>query len=517
MLPSLGTEDTVQLMTSDKTESWKSGPRNRREFWTVLSVISIFYLLAVRFANLRPVWFDELFTFHIARASSLRQLWSWEVRFDNHTPTAYLLSRVSMGIFGPTPFGLRFPSMVEFYFGSLAILVYVRRKANLAFAVLAVLLLWAVTPTLFYAVEARSYALIFLSFACLLLCWDTAVRDSSRRLALAGIALSTFGLTVAHMFAPFTLLAFVCAECVRFARRRSPDYPLWIALFAPMMAMAIYIPLLPAARVIISAIPASRHTIGAFYEEAFGAPILILVLLVLLCGPWKLDSNKTATIFWPEEIALFLFLFLNPVWLILILIYRHGTFYNRYCLTTEVAVIVAFTVVLPRRIKFNPRAAYAASLVLALFILKAQFHQRVYLGAPRDASFLQSIYPELPIVVGEGQVFSEMNYYEKPAILSRLYYLQDRQASLQFTHTNFFQDFESPETMKAAGYPYVANVSSYKDFVRQHQQFLLLSAPERYVFAKLRSEGASFTFLGDYQSTMSYLDTTLYLVTLPAR
>jgi hypothetical protein len=62
-----------------------------------------------------------------------------------------------MSIFGQTPFGLRFPSMMEFYSGSVAILPYFRRKAGIAFAAFAVLLMWAAVLTLYYAVEARPY------------------------------------------------------------------------------------------------------------------------------------------------------------------------------------------------------------------------------------------------------------------------------------------------------------------------------------------------------------------------
>jgi hypothetical protein len=59
-----------------------------------------------------------------------------------------------MSILGPTPFGLRFPSMVEFYAGSMVTLLYVKRKAGIAFAALAVLMLWAAGPPLYCAVEA---------------------------------------------------------------------------------------------------------------------------------------------------------------------------------------------------------------------------------------------------------------------------------------------------------------------------------------------------------------------------
>jgi hypothetical protein len=43
--------------------------------------------------NRRYVWFDELFTFDIARSASLKQLWYRELKFDCNPPSVYLLSR----------------------------------------------------------------------------------------------------------------------------------------------------------------------------------------------------------------------------------------------------------------------------------------------------------------------------------------------------------------------------------------------------------------------------------------
>lgn len=487
----------------------------KREFWPVIVTLTTLYVIAVAIGNRRYVWFDELFTLNIARAPSLIQLWQRELRFDNHTPTAYLLSRGSMAIFGQTPLGLRLPTMVEFYFGSIAILLYVRRKAGTPFAVLAVLLLWAVAPTLHYAVEARSYGLIFLSFSYLLLSWDTAIRSQPRRLALFGVGGSTLLLLLSHMFAVFSLLGFVAAETVRSLRRRKLDGPLWLSLILPMFGMLIYIPLVRASRNIVFATNAGLHTTMLFFEGTLGAAIIPVVLLVLLLTPPTRRSKTSGTTFSPEEIALLICLLLNPIFLNLVLMYRQGIFYDRYCLTTQVAIVVALVILLPYRIRLNRWAAYGASLVVVVFLIKTQIWDVLRYPSPRNAAFLESIDPSLPIVAGEGQVFAEMNNYEDPVVLSRLYYLKDRQASLQFSHTNFFQDFEAPDEMKAAGFPYRANIEPYEEFVHRHRQFLLLSRPDRWVFVKLLSEGASITFLGDYKNAMPYLDSTLYVVRVP--
>lgn len=487
----------------------------KREFWLVFAALTILYVFAVAIGNSRYVWFDELLTFDISRSASLQQLWYREVRFDCNPPSVYLLSRTSMAIFGQTPLGLRFPSMMEFYLGSMAILLYVRRKAGIAFAAFAVLLLWAAAPTLYYAVEARPYALVFLSFACLLLSWDTAIRAQTRRLALFGVAISTLALTAAHFLAPFTLFAFITAEAIRFSRRRQPDYPLWTALLVPMLAMLFYLPFVGSCGRVVFPVHASYNTIVIFFEDTFGSPIISVAMLAVLLVPTTEGNGITTTRFRREEVALLASMFLCPILLNLFLIHRQATFYNRYCLASQVAILVAITILLPFRMRLNGRAAYAGSILLVFFLLKIQVWHIMRYPPPRDASFLGVIDPDLPLVIGEGQVFMEMNQYENAVLLSRVFFLKDQQASMQYQHTNFFQDFEAPDLLKQAGFPFTANVASYSGFVQQHRQFLLLGSPVEWVFAKLLRSGASISFVGDYRGSMPYLDTTLYRVTMP--
>ena len=419
-----------------------------------------------------------------------------------------------MSLFGATPFGLRFPSMVEFYFGSMAILFYVRRKVGLAFAAVAVLMLWAVGPTLYYAVEARAYALLFLSFACLLLSWDTAIHQKPRGLALFGISLSTLALAGAHVFAPFTLFAFIVAEAVRFRRLRTPDYPLWAALFVPMLGMLLYIPLIRLYGGIVFHAPASYNTIIVFFEDTFGASIMGFVLLAALLIPFRDKTERALPRFSAEELALFGCMFLSPVLLNLVLMHRHGMFYNRYGVTSQVAILAALAILLAYRLRLNRFAAYAAATVLVLAILKLQVWHPLLYPAPLKTGALVSVRPNLPIVVGEGQVFMEMNQRENQSFLDRLYFLKDQQASLQYAQTNYFQDFEAPDVLQKAGFPFTANVAPYSTFVREHTQFLLLGSPTEWVFLKLRASGASIAFAGDYSDAMPYMDRTLYLVTM---
>jgi hypothetical protein len=110
-----------------------------------------------------------------------------------------------------------------------------------------------------------------------------------------------------------------------------------------------------------------------------------------------------------------------------------------------------------------------------------------------------------------------MNQYENAKMLSRLFFLKDPQASMQYLHTNIFQDFEAPDVMQKAGFPFTANVAPYATFVHQHRQFLLLGSPVDWVFSKLLGNGATISFVGDYRGSMPYMDTTLYRVTMPSQ
>jgi hypothetical protein len=506
--------DQQEIVIAPSSTEQRTG---QKELWLVVAALTVLYLLVIAIGNRRYVWFDELLTFDIARSASLPQLWDRLVRFDCNPPATYVLSRISMAMVGPTPLGLRLPSMIEFYLGSMAVLVYVRRKAGTAFAAAAMLMVWAVGPTLYYAVEARPYALLFLSFACLLLSWDTAVKANRPLWTLAAVSLSTLGLASAHVFAPFTLFAFILAELIRFRRLRKPDYPLWAALLLPMLATLIYIPLIRLYGGVVFSFPANFNTLLLFFTDTFGPSVMAFVLLAVLLVPSHKPAQTAKAQFLPEETALFAWMFFVPVLLNFMLMHRHGMFYNRYCLPSQAAILVVLTIFLAHRLGFHRMAGYAAAAVLILAILKYQVWHPLRYPSPQRTGVLSSISPELPIVIGDGRAFFEMNHREAPGLLQRFYFLKDREAALHYAHTNYFQDFEAPGEMQKADFPLNANVEPYSSFVLGHHQFLLLDDPGGYVYSKLSASGASLVLLGDFSDAMPYVVEKLYAVTLPTR
>jgi hypothetical protein len=349
-----------------------------------------------------------------------------------------------------------------------------------------------------------------------LLSWDVAVKANRPGWALLAVSISSLALAGSHVFAPFTLFAFILAEAVRFRRLRKPDYPLWAALLLPAMAMLLDIPLVRLYGGVIFGIHVSYNTLILFFAETFGAPIMAFVLLAIMLVPSP-ESERKHSPFLPEEAALFAWMFLTPVLLNFVLWHRHGVFYNRYGLPSQVAILTLLAVFLAYRAGMNRVAAYAACAVLILALLKNQFWHPLRFPSPQGIGVLASVDPGLPIVVGDGRSFFEMNHREPPGLMRRLYYLKDRQASLEYAQTNFFQDFEAPDDMQKAGFPLPANVASYSSFVGLHPQFLLLDGPTGWVLPKLRACGASVVFVQDYSDAMPYIGTALYSVTMPSK
>ena len=487
------------------------------ELWTVLGALTLLYVVAVLEANRRFVWFDELFTLDLAKARTIPLLFQLIRKFDFQPPAGYLLSRFSMGLFGQSPFGLRFPSMLEFYIGSMALFFLARRKTGVSYAAAAVLLLWS--GTIFqYSTEARPYALLMMSFSTLLLCWEIATTSEKRGLALWGAALSNLGMLSAHVLAPISLFPFLVAEVVRFSRTRKTDFALWTALLVPVAAMALYIPFLHGYGSLYFP-PAYQASLGRIVFFYFDTIKLVSVasflavcaaLIVPQVKPWSGPVRGGR----PEEMVLLGLILLNPILLNIALMRTHGAFWDRYAITTWATIYIGMAILLGLRLNCNRYAGYAAAAVLLVFCVRTDVFLPSSTPTVKDASAIAGIRPDLPLVDAGGVTFFEMNHYEKPDLLSRLYYLKDRSAAMNYTHTNLFEDRGFGDGMKPY-FPISGSVNSYADFVHEHREFLVLGtygAPEDWLLRKLHDDGAQLTWLGAYP--LPYVDSNLYLVSL---
>jgi Dolichyl-phosphate-mannose-protein mannosyltransferase len=506
----------ISTRSVEQTSEARSPSESSYELWSVLAALTVLYVAAVLVANRRFVWFDELFTLDIAKAKSIPQMWMLSRRFDFQLPAGYLLSRLSMKVFRESKLGLRFPSMLEFYVGSMVLFFYVRRKVGIAYAAAALLILW-MAETFPYATEARPYALLLMFFSILLLCWDVATHSENRSLALWGAAIANLGMLSAHFFAPLSLFPFLAAEAVRFRRTRKPDFALWTALLLPTAAIAFYIPALDryAALYFPSLFEASWSRIPHFYYDAIDVIGVALFLAVFAALLVPRDKSRLTALGWRrEELVLLGCVLLNPILLNILLMRRHGAFWDRYAITTEAVMYIGIPILLGLRLRGNRLAGYTAAAILLVFCVQTDIWLTISKPSLQDATVLAPIRRDLPLVAASGVTFFEMNHHEKPDILSRLYFLKDRSVAMEYTHTNLFEDRGFGDGMRPY-FPISAKVVSYADFIHRYREFLVLGtydAPEEWLLQKLDDDGARLTWLGTYE--VPYADTNLYLVDL---
>jgi hypothetical protein len=88
--------------------------RNRYVF-LLLASLGYFSVTIYR-AQHQLFWFDEIFTFYIARLPNIASIWNACMHgVDFNPPLLYLLTRWSQGIFGVNELGTRMPEVVGFW------------------------------------------------------------------------------------------------------------------------------------------------------------------------------------------------------------------------------------------------------------------------------------------------------------------------------------------------------------------------------------------------------------------
>jgi hypothetical protein len=491
---------------------------------------------------------DELFTFYIAQAPTLRQLLTLTRTIDLHPPLFYLLARASFAIFGVSAWSCRLPSTLAFLLTTGILFWLVKGMLSPLHGLIPVLLLWS-SPFSYLASEARPYSLLLCFTTLVLASWYQAIgRPDGRRWALFGIALGGFGLFLSHVLALFSCLAFITAESVRWWIRRKSDWQLWAVSLVPSVAALSYLPLIRLRSGVLYAeqYQATPWRVASSYWEVFRFLATPLTLIILIAVAWLFVSKQRNTTFQRDSPAtgvplraLLLFLFLVPLE-VGVLFARTGTaFFERYGVVMLIPCVVFPAVFLGYRTHCDRLAASGVAILLAtLLILNTSgkawlvgqlsdlFQPKVaarllYLislppmGSPPlktpivppylerelyavpPVSHLNTVEPGLPLVAGNGPTFLELDKYEDAALTQRLYLLTNHEAASSIAHSTVFDNYGQAQAV----FPIRGQVETYCAFVREHTQFLVLGGynhPDTWLLRKLEMDGARLSIVGTY-------------------
>lgn len=490
--------------------------------WLVVGFLTVFYILAILIPANLILWHDELYTFYIARSGSWHEFIESIRQLDLNPPLIYLLTGLSQRVFGNAPYATRLPEIVAFYLMSMGCLYFVARRSGWLWGAFTVLLIWY-GPCLYFATQARPYALLMAFFTLTLLSWDRAVQsNSSRRLALAGVAIGCTGMMMSHVFGIFSIGPFILAEMVRWYRSRHADWALWACVLLPLGLVGTYVPLMNQFDVV--AFPTQyqagpRKVVSYFYKWAYLniCPGLLAALLAALAssrGVKEAEGGRSA--FSSAHIALFVGFLLPPLLINAVLMRTHGAFWDRYCITSGVAIYVALGLFLSYKFGASRFTALTSTVVIGGLLVGSNI-----IAPYMDQQARKRVVPkinfatfrsDLPFVAASGLTFVEMDHNESEKFKGRLYYLTDRESALKYAHATLFEGL--PKV--AQHFPIRGHVEPYHQFLREHHRFLVIGNneyPEDWLMKKLRDDGAELTFLGDFFTP--YKDAAVYEVRMP--
>ncbi|WP_419806803.1 glycosyltransferase family 39 protein [Terriglobus sp.] len=479
----------------------------------------IYMLFALRSIAGRPMWFDELFTFHIAQAPTLGQMFAQLRALDLNPPLTYLLTRASMHLLGANALGARTPETLAF-FAAMVFLgrLVARRFGNLYGFAASTLLLASPTGDLF--TEARPYAVMVAALA--LGWWMTeaaAEQPAPWRLALVFLA-GCAALLSQALAVPAWLLLIAVILLFREWRR-------------PALVAAAALPLLvtPLLRGFIAE---HGHTIFppsflptptmvfAFYNARFVREEILLVLtaIVLLstAGFAALRGSSGWGLRRPEWAVALLWTAL-PGMLMLWFMVTRAAFFYRYGSAASLGVAVIAIALLAR---WTSGRRSAALIVAVLALLESH----ALPGALLQLRHLRRVQPvplacvpcqlaaqmHLPLVDANGLTYVEMAQRESSATLANTFYLQDLDAAHSLAHASIFDHLDRvQQTFNLADRVVDAN-----QFVQTHRRFLVYgsySYPEQWLLRKLKQDGARLQLVNE--SIGSYADQDTWLVELP--
>jgi hypothetical protein len=480
----------------------------------VLPVWIVAYFSVLWPAAHRPLWYDELFTYYVSMSPTWERFWGSVLHVDLNPPLGYLFVRLSIAVFGDTPFNARIPSMLAFLLASLLTSHLISQRWGGGFGLATLGIFWSFTLTS-YAVEVRCYGILLAFFCIAALCWLNAIEFSHWTRLHTGLALALAAMFLTHCFSPPFAAAIGVGEIVRTVVTKRIDKRVWAALLAPLSILPLYIPLVRNAQQVLTpvAFQSTPISIPKFYL-AILAPVLPAIGIILLY--WLATHRKGDQVPWhelakPHEIAFCIAAFLAPSITIGYCIYSGLPFWPRHGIGAVLAGTLLLAGLLTSVAKRNSRVAVAAAgLILILFCVTKAGTGKLAERYQNISTAYRTIRPELPFVTASGLTFLEMDHRESPEFIHRLYDLTDHESAVHY-HTNIFEYLP----ILKQWFPIRANIESYRDFTGRNRQFLVLATrgfPEDWLLPKLDEDGADIRLLREENT--GYRDRELYEVTL---
>lgn len=430
-----------------------SQPRKRPERVTIIFLLALSWIAAAALyrAAEKHLWFDELFTYIVARQAPADQWTALEKGIDAMPPPFYLISAAGFQA-GPRPeIGLRMMPLAGCVVMQVALFVLVRRKAG-ALAGLFAALIPAVTTARIYYIEARPYGLVLGFVALALVFWPRL----DRKPAAAGFAAALLLAVFCHYYAVFAVFSFAAAEGVRTVMRKEIRWTAWLSFAGTALPFVICWHLIARFRELYGpafwAKPTLRETLTSFdlllnLPHAFGLSLVALLAaaaFVAIYKAWRMNDPVWTEM--TDELLAGLFLLAVPLFGLALAKATAGAYTHRYVLPAILGVSVSGGLLAAQWRRTGQMAA-ATFLLLIVVRQEAGPMLRLVTGGVPDVAVppglklvTETLDSELdkrvPIVISSGLAYMPIAHYAPPDYGSRIAALADPGSAIRTIQTD---------------------------------------------------------------------------------
>ncbi len=414
--------------------------------WLLLAMYSVvLWDSLLSLAKERLLWHDELFTYYMAQLPGYTAIWNGlSGGLEIHPPLSYWLVHLSHSIAGKSEWATRLPVIVAFWLTTLIMYWIVARATDAVHGFIA-MLLPSLTMGVYFAYEARGYAIATMFSASAILFWQMSKSGIGRPWTPALVGLSIAGACYSHYYGILLLAPFSIAELAWSRRNNRLDRQIWLSLAA---GAASTLPLLPLMR---SASRSSSTFWSAYkgawpvtkaYFELFWKPMVLVGLVSLAADQFIRRDPPPVLPSEGEDVMLTAsggilaagFALMPACCLILAYAVTHA-FIGRYVLFSVTGVIVALVLSFFRRYGHQPAIAVAllalasATAIVEVHVRRERLEEQsteqpLSAGTRELVKVLEGLEsrPLEPILLAE-HLFLPAWHYGSPSIRPRLAWL----------------------------------------------------------------------------------------------
>jgi hypothetical protein len=509
---------------TDRATNGDSEKGSRQEKIAAAVLLVMLGLLQIRTALLRPLWFDELFTYLVSSQPTWGAMFR-AIPLDGNPPLYFILGRLCLHLPIRAELALRIPSLLAFDLAVILVYVFVRRNANSVVALLAASVLVGSGTGLIDSVQARPYALLLCFAAATICCWQCAVRGQRRKWALAGIAGATAGAILSHNYGVVhACLPVFAGEAVRWRLRRKLDVPVVVASLTGAAAILITFPgMLHGQHEVLNAIKNDgvfwfRPRWHSFLSWESMLPMLQPGALVIFGIPALIAGVVIEGFFWKgerrrteqerlrrEDFAVGAMLVMLVPVMIAATEMSTRYFVGRYAVSAALgcAIVLGMGIAqLSGRVGQKGAVLIFSGIVYSLLLASVSLWVTgksggLDTGLEPDALF-RSIPSHEEIVMDDAMQYFPTWWYGDEALRRRLHYLADLNFAVK--QPDFLPEY-SLEYEAALGTP---KMDPYREFLASHREFVLYSfgvARREWLKERLKQDGWTLTPIGSEEWT----------------